>query len=412
VTSSGSTRLDIWMVCSLQLNFSHRSSLLSFSPRRRKKEKRWTVKEIRLKGTSLEERERERGFARVGRRRWFAGRRVAVARGGKTKDGASVRGALPSTVSNMAAACVIPSRVREKWRVFRAPDGAIVRARARTVSSERFFRVARPGRRDGGGASSWRWSQCSVPRACPVPRRVRWVLARCLVLARAYARTRTCPSACRCRDIRHRVSPLCRPPRSRERLDSARHTVSSGSVTARLAGVRPVASTLFGGAPTVVRERESREREFREFPWPIYGHRETRPAAVDRRRRREKRAETKGLDRVNKRRWEVGGLPARSLRSEFHGSPPLVLDTRRLRRRDRGSRPRRSRCYATFCFPASMLSLSVHTIVIDKWILSRGSEFNRQRSRVFIDTRSGTFSISKSSASRRNASLFFFVMVH
>lgn len=36
--------------------------------------------------------------------------------------------------------------------------------------------VPRTSRRRGGAASSWRWSPCSVPRACPVPRRVRWVL--------------------------------------------------------------------------------------------------------------------------------------------------------------------------------------------------------------------------------------------
>jgi len=43
----------------------------------------------------------------------------------------------PATVSNMAAASVMPSKVREKWQLFRALDGVIVRVHVRTVLSER-----------------------------------------------------------------------------------------------------------------------------------------------------------------------------------------------------------------------------------------------------------------------------------
>ena len=66
---------------------------------------------------------------------------------------------------------------------------------------------------------------------------------------------------------------------------------------------------------------------------------------------------------------------ARSESSRLSVRSRLVLDTRRLRLRDHGSRPKEIVLLHDFLFPRFMLSLSVHgvhTIVIDRGVLSRG----------------------------------------
>lgn len=97
---------------------------------------RWKTQERDVIGQRAIRRNRAR-IVRVGRqlacRRGTRRRRVTVIRAC-----ALARCCRWSTVSNMAVASVIPSKMREKWRVFRAPDGAIVRAPTRK-SVERIF---------------------------------------------------------------------------------------------------------------------------------------------------------------------------------------------------------------------------------------------------------------------------------